>query len=142
MATWLDEKTSVLFSVNQYSSDVTHSFHSKYTIKDGLKWQITQFLRICSNEDFYKAYGIIFQALRKNNYSKRWRWGRANRVEFGFKSCGLGSGCCLVGWVVYGLVEKYGFYSKIYAKSPPVIQLTQYKYHTLPYKYHPLLPPH
>jgi len=48
-----------------------HYFHPKHTFKGLLRSQI-----ICSNEkDFDKASGIIFQALYKINYSKRWMRG-------------------------------------------------------------------
>ena len=53
-------------------------------------------------------------------------------------------------WVGYGFLEKnmgfIYFKSEINAQPHPVIHpppmFTQYEYHTLPYKYHPLLPPH
>ena len=53
-----------------------HSFHPKHTFKSLLRLQIIRFVRICSNEkDFDKAWDILFQALCKTNYSKRWMCG-------------------------------------------------------------------
>jgi len=49
------------------------SFHPKHTFKGILKSQIIRFHRICSKQkDFETACSILFQAVRKRNYSKRW----------------------------------------------------------------------
>ena len=48
-----------------------HSFHPKHTFKGLLRSQIIRFFRLCSNEKDC----ILFQALCKRNYSKRWMRG-------------------------------------------------------------------
>ena len=49
------------------------SFHPKHTFKGVLKSQIIRFYRICSREaDFEDAWGILYEALSKRKYSKRW----------------------------------------------------------------------
>ena len=48
------------------------SFHPKHTFKGIIKSQITRFHRICSFEDdFERAWSILYNALNKRNYSKR-----------------------------------------------------------------------
>ena len=49
------------------------SFHPKHTFSGIVKSQITRFYRLCSNaSDFEAAWQILYQALSKRSYSKRW----------------------------------------------------------------------
>ena len=55
------------------------SFHPKHTFSGILKSQITRFYRICSEpSEFEKAWSILYEALSKRNYSKRWM----RRIKF------------------------------------------------------------
>jgi hypothetical protein len=50
-----------------------NSFHPRHTFSGVLKSQVTRFYRICSRqEDFEEAWQILYQALSKRNYSRRW----------------------------------------------------------------------
>ena len=49
------------------------SFHPKHTFKSILKSQVIRFHRISSTKhDFEEAWQILYKALSKRNYSKRW----------------------------------------------------------------------
>lgn len=49
------------------------SFHPRHTFKGVLKSQIIRYYRICSNlTDFEEAWKILYSALSKRKYSKRW----------------------------------------------------------------------
>ena len=55
------------------------SFHPRLTFSGILKSQITRFYRICSEpSEFEKAWSIVYEALSKRNYSKRWM----RRIKF------------------------------------------------------------
>ena len=55
------------------------SFHPKHTFSGILISQITRFNRICSEpSEFEKAWSILYEALSKANYSKRWM----RRIKF------------------------------------------------------------
>jgi len=49
------------------------SFHPKHTFKGVLKSQIIRYYKICSRQsDFEEAWQILYKALSKRKYSKRW----------------------------------------------------------------------